>query len=217
MQNKLMQKLLSVVPRDGALSPTDITAKIRSCVSNNNIKFITQRSNITHVDQVLVGGTYDEYNDKEGDPYVEIILYYHPDQQHLDVAKVDWTRVCFEITETIGHEMVHRDQSNRKRKKIRGYVSRDTRVGQRREQEYLGHPDEIEAYGFSIALELVLLHQVKELDEVALGEIVMWNAYAQAFAEDQSVLVKLQKQIVKYLRRLEVPDNEKTNETTRTQ
>jgi hypothetical protein len=119
--------------------------------------------------------------------------------------------VCFDIAECIGHEFVHREQHKRK-KKVYRYRSQDTDAEKREDQQYMGSSDEIEAYGFSIAAELAELHNCFELDETKLNEVLMYRVYSSTFDTDQSVVLKLQKQISKYLRRLEI-EYDKTNST----
>jgi hypothetical protein len=205
MLNALMQKLLSVKPHQRTvMSPTELTTLIRKTIDNHCVRVRTQRTDIADCDQVIVGGVYDEDNDQEDLPCIEISLYYNNEVQHIDTSRLDWNRFCFDIVETFGHELVHRDQASRPKKRYQKYVSCDLRNKVRAEQEYLGQADEIEAYGFSIAAEMTVLLGTNDIDSPEAQSIAMYAAYQQAFYDDDSVLIKLRKQISKYVHRLEI-------------
>ena len=199
-----MYSLARVPKHQGPISPRELTAKFRAVVNNPAIKITTQRSGLVLFDQVCVGGLYDPDNDQHREPCVEVYLLYHPDQQHLVLPLAQWQRLCFEVAECIGHELVHRAQARRRKYKIaRNYVSRDHCNLKREEQEYLGSRDEIEAYGFSIAAELAAMYGSFDIKSPCMENIVMWQVYQSSFDTDQSVVLKLKRQISKYLRRLE--------------
>jgi hypothetical protein len=220
MLTALMQKLLSARPHQRpVMSPAELTTLFRKNIDNNRVRVLTQRTDIADVDQVIVGGLYDEYEDREDQPCIEISLYYNKDVQHIDTSQLDWCRLCFDVVETLGHEMVHREQANRPRKKRQVYISRAPEHKHQAEQEYLGHADEIEAYGFSIAAEMSVLLGTNDIDSPEAQTITMYSAYQQTFQHDDSVLIKLRKQISKYLRRLEVeqcPNQHRSTNTKKT-
>lgn len=207
-----MYSLARVPKHQGPVSPSELTAKFRAVIDHPAIKITTQRSRLVLVDQVCVGGLYDPDHDQCGEPCVEVYLLYHPDQQHLVLTVAQWQRLCFEVAECIGHELVHRSQARRRKYKIaRDYVSRDHCKIKREEQEYLGSRDEIEAYGFSIAAELAAMYGSFDIDSPCMNDIVMWQVYQSSFDTDQSVVLKLKRQISKYLRRLEADYNDQQN------
>lgn len=205
-----MQRLMKLQQPGQVIQTTELTDIIRKGIKLPQVRLYTRRSPGVDLGCVSVGGIYDAEDDKEGDPCIEISIIYHPDQQHIDTSKLNWHRLCLEVAECVGHEFVHRDQHKRK-KKVRKYKSRDLDPSKREEQEYMGSSDEIEAYGFSIASELAEMHKCFELDMLKLEQVFMYKVYSSTFDTDQSVVLKLQKQISKYLRRLEVEYNDKTN------
>ena len=205
---QLMQKLLQAKPHLGTvLTTSQITAVVRKVVGSNHIRVISQRSDVVDHNMICVGGFFDSEAEWDKECSIELVLYYHPLQQHMDPAHLDWERLAFEVAETLGHEQVHKDQSHRRRKRIRGYVSKGK---SRAEKEYLGNEDEIEAYGYSIAAEMLFRLNITDMDDFRMGEIAVWNEYQELFADDQSVLLKLRRNISKYLRRLEI-NNEQSN------
>lgn len=190
---------------------SELTDIFRKGIKIPQVRLYTRRSPGVDLDTVSIGGAYDADLDQDGDPCVEVFVIYNPDQQHINTSVLNWHRVCFDLAECVGHEFVHRTQNKRK-KKIRKYVSRDTDAEKRSDQQYMGGSDEIEAYGFSIAAELVEMHRCFELDEDTLNQVLMYRVYSSTFDTDQSVMLKLHKQISKYLRRLEI-EYDKTNST----
>jgi hypothetical protein len=207
----LLTRLLKLQQPSQVIPASELTDIIRKGIKIPQVRLYTRRSPGVDFDTVSIGGAYDADLDQEGDPCIEILVIYHPDQQHIDLAKLNWRRVCFDVAECVGHEFVHREQHRRK-KRVYRYQSQDTDAEKREDQQYMGSSDEIEAYGFSIAAELVEFHNCFELNETKLNEVLMYRVYSSTFDTDQSVVLKLQKQISKYLRRLEI-EYDKTNST----
>lgn len=200
----LMYSLAQVPRHQGPIAPSELTALFRGAIKHPQVRLSTKRSALVSFNQVSVGGDYDPEDDKLGDPCIQVYLLYHSSQQHLELNVSQWRRLCFDIAECIGHELVHRAQAKRRKYKLaREYLSRAHCSHQREEQQYLGSPDEIEAYGFSIAAELAAMHGCFSLEEIQQHNIMMYQVYTSTFDNDQSVVLKLQHQISKYLRRLE--------------
>ena len=114
------------------------------------------------------------------------------------------------FADTVLHEMIHMRQYRRRDHKWSAeYVSTAARKKQREDQRYLGSLDEIDAYGFNIACELVSRFDdpavaVKYLDEQQRNQrkkFTSWRMYLQAFGHDHShpVIVRLKKTITRYI------------------
>lgn len=187
------------------VTPRQLSACLRKTLKSQNIKLITKRSNVVDLDHVTIGGLYDPEDDKSGTCPIEIAIVFNPAQELINTEKLDWHRVSFDVAECIGHELVHQRQ-HRARNYKEGARFRTTDP----EQEYLGSADEIEAYGFTIAAELAEMHGKFCLDST-LDNILMYKVYTTTFDPSHSVVLKLQKQISKYLRQLEVEYNDETN------
>jgi hypothetical protein len=207
----LMQQLMQLKPSQSrVVAVTDLTALLRKHVNIPRLRLFTHRHAGVDFDTVSIGGHHDSDEDT-----IDIHVIYHPDQQHINMATLDWPRLSLDLAECIGHELVHRAQQQRKRKPSTKYRSQDLDTQKRHDQEYLGSAEEIEAYGYSIAAELAVKHNTFTLDSHALDQIVMYRVYVNTFDTDESIVLKLHKQISKYLRRLEVDYNDKTNSTPR--
>ena len=172
-----------------AFSASEFTKLIRRQFPAADFSFRTHRDYAVDPNMVIVAGIYDRYNDEQFLPHTEITLCYHPEQDIYLGHLFDWQQISFDIAECVGHETVHRQQYKNKAK-LKSYISTNS------EQEYLGDESEIEAYGFSIAAESVVYKR-------PYTECTMFTVYKNTFYKDHSVIVKLQKQIVKYLQQLE--------------
>jgi hypothetical protein len=202
---------LSAQRQSQPLAPSQLTACWRRVVEPHVIRLKTTRSYAVDPDTVVVGGTYDQEDEKLGLPCIEISLVYHPEQETIQLDDTHWTRACLDLAECIGHEQIHQEQAHRRGWRSRAYCSQAQDRRLREEQQYLGAGCEIDAYGFSIAAELCYLHGVFEPADSTLEQVFMYRVYRDTFAEDQSVLLELRKCISKYLCRLEVDYHDKTD------
>jgi hypothetical protein len=106
---------------------------------------------------VYMGGTYYSDLDQQGrSRFMEIVLSYHPRDAEVKLTEYRWTRMCSVFADTILHEIVHmRQYRSRCFKDIPGYESTAHYHKQRIDQEYYGHRDEMGAFSFNIACELL--------------------------------------------------------------
>jgi hypothetical protein len=104
---------------------------------------------------VYVGGFYHSTNDQKGHQAVEVMFSYHPFDEYVTLTKNRFDRICTTVADTVLHEIIHmRQYRSRRWKDLPGYASVAASARQRTQQEYLGHPDEIDAYAFNIACSL---------------------------------------------------------------
>ena len=178
-----------------SVSACDMTKIIRRQFPAADFSFKTHRDTAVDPDMIVVSGFYDCYNDAQGLPHTEITLCYYPDQVLYFPKLLDWEKLSFDIAECIGHEAVHRRQFQH-REPLVPYRSTDPDALRNREQEYLGDEAEIDAYGFSIAAEVLTFGR-------ALDECEMYQVYRTVFDKDHLVILKLQNKISKYLIQLE--------------
>lgn len=106
---------------------------------------------------LYMGGAYYSDYDRQGfTRHIEIVLSYYTFDEYLVVKKKRWERFCSLFADTILHEIIHmRQYRTRNFKSIPGYESTAYLAKQRRDQEYYGDKDEMGAYSFNIACELV--------------------------------------------------------------
>jgi len=179
---KIRNQVLALKERytDRSFTAADFTKLIRRQFSSTDFSFRTHRDAMVDVDMIVVSGLYDRYET----PGIEITLVYRPDQELYFTNLLDWDRFSFDLAECMGHELVHKSQ--RKNKNLKPYISDNE------DQAYLGDESEIDAYGFSIAAESMTYNK-------PFTECAMYKIYQNTFDNDRSVVLKLEKQIVKYL------------------
>jgi len=186
--------------KDTEFTPTEFTRFLRSLVGNSDTKVNTTRDSNVDLDQVVVGGIYDPHEDESGNTSITIFVTYHPDQKTIKIADLDWHQLCVDLIECTGHEFVHQGQYRARRFDIGPhlFVSGSEDEGTQLDQNYLGNPDEIEAYGYSIAIEIYLKYRPKKITSALVERTAMYKTYLNAFGIRHSVVEQLDQFIVKY-------------------
>jgi hypothetical protein len=183
------QKLLALAERysNRVFRPSELTRLIRRQFPSADFIFYTSRDYAVDPDMILVSGLYDCEAEMQLQPPIEITLSYHPEQ--TEYTNINWAQLAFDVSECIGHEQIHQQQYCN--------LAELTEYAGTEEQEYLGHGCEIEAYGFSIAAESFVYRKHHT-------ECAMYQVYCNTFDTDRSVLLQLEKQIIKYIKELEL-------------
>ena len=160
---------------------------------------------------VYIGGTYYSDYDQEFKKSIEVIFVYNPLDKKLCLNKSKFQRICKTFSDVVLHELIHMRQYRRREFKILPeYESNAERTEQRQEQGYLGCTDEIDAYSFNIACELI---DRIGLDYPALIDYVSathWKGrlksnslrmYLKAFDYNHNhrIIKRLKKKIIRYL------------------
>jgi hypothetical protein len=166
-----------------SFNPSAFTQLISRQFSATDFSFLTNKNTLAEPNMIIVSGLYDKYET----PGIEITLSYNPTQEMYFAKSIDWDKFSFDLAECMGHELVHKAQ----KKKFKPYIS-DVE-----EQVYLGDESEIDAYGFSIAVESITYNK-------PIADCFMYKIYSNIFDKDRSVVLKLEKQIVKYLNKQEL-------------
>lgn len=122
-----------------------------------------------------------------------------------DLDRDIWYGLVFDILTVLGHEFVHLHQFRRRHfKPGKEYHSREKSLPKRAQQEYLGIPDEIDAYAYSAAAQMayVLPNQI----EVYQTPVYEW--YRTAFNKNHSIINLLERKTNKYYKLLKRQYNE---------
>ena len=106
---------------------------------------------------IYVGGTYySELDANFNNKFIEVVLSYHPLDKFIKLTEYRWSRICSVFADTVLHEVIHmRQYRSRNFKAIPGYESTAYYHKQRVTQEYYGDRDEMGAFAFNIACEMV--------------------------------------------------------------
>ena len=161
--------------------------------------------------QCWVGGCYYSDRDCEKTKSIEILFEYPLFEETICINSKRYKGMCFTIADTILHELIHMRQFRRRKFKILpDYASNAEKTEVRMEQSYLGCSDEIDAYAFNIACELVTkfgFHEsqiIKYLNENQKGKNRRhnsWRMYLKAFQHDHNhpIIQRVKKKVVRYL------------------
>lgn len=146
---------------------------------------------------IYMGGAYYSDYDKDGKRQIEVVLSYCLFDEYLKITRSRWSRLCSLFADTILHEIVHmRQYRTRNFKSIPGYESTAYLAKQRRDQEYYGDKDEMGAFAFNIACELV--------DKFGYNPNEIWN-----YLESNAAKRNKRSTYLRYLRAFDFNHNHK--------
>jgi hypothetical protein len=159
---------------------------------------------------VYIGGTYYGDYDQDFKKCIEISFVYNPFDEKITLGTITFGHMCRAFADTILHEIIHMRQYRRRNwKELPFYESNAAKSDQRREQEYLGCSDEIDAYSFNIACELT--EKFKNPSDIAnyIGKThrkgrlrsSSLRMYLKAFDYNTShpIIRKLKKRVIMYV------------------
>jgi hypothetical protein len=160
---------------------------------------------------IWVGGTYYSDWDREKRQCIELVLVYNLFQDKIVLTRRRYERMCYSMADTLLHEIMHmRQYRRRKFKDLPDYASTAAREEKRQEQEYLGNSDEIDAYSFNIACELIDKFRgnhkqaIDYLNENQKGKHRRhncWRMYLKAFDHDHNhpIVQRVKKKVIRYI------------------
>lgn len=120
------------------------------------IKVSQDRDFNTEKTWVYIGGFYYSEEDQKGHRPIEILFSYNPFDRIINLTQYRWQRMVKLFADTMLHEIIHmRQYRSRNFKDIPGYESYAASAKDRKTQEYYGHNDEMGAYSFNIACEMI--------------------------------------------------------------
>lgn len=187
-------------------------------------QFIGNRFNIdvkhaetAQVDQndIELNGYYDGGLDEVGDIAIEIFLITNPMQDVMLLDEKQFDSITRKIADTLSHEVIHMQQF-RARDFLEvekwefggdGYEEEDYDEDEEN-RWYLSSPDEINAYAYNIANELLdrnsysqVIEKLNKVKDIAIEDSVNLWAYVNAFSKDVNhpVLRRLIKKVYKSL------------------
>jgi hypothetical protein len=161
--------------------------------------------------QVWVGGTYYSDWDEDKKKAIELLFVYPLFDDDICISKKRYKGMCYTVADTLLHELIHmRQYRRRKFKVIPDYASTANKTEVRMEQRYLGCSDEIDAYGFNIACELMdkfkgdvdkIVDYLSENQKGVRRRANSWRMYLRAFQHDHNhpIIQRLKKKVVRYL------------------
>jgi hypothetical protein len=122
------------------------------------VRVIRVQNNAKHkLNTVYLGGAYYSELDQQGhNRFIEIVLSYHPKTKSIQMTDYRWAKLCTLFADTMLHEIIHmRQYRSRNFKDIPGYESTAYYHKQRISQQYYGNRDEMGAFAFNIACDML--------------------------------------------------------------
>ena len=160
---------------------------------------------------VYMGGMYHSDYDKTYKTAIELNLHYHPSDTTLKITDYRFKRMSVRFADIMLHEMIHMRQFRaRNFKLIPGYESTVANTKNRKEQSYFGDRDEMGAFAYNIACEMVdkfgyyptQIKQYMDTNQVTRNKNLWWYSYLKAFHFDHNHKI-IRRMKLKVLRQLE--------------
>jgi hypothetical protein len=186
--------------RDKQVLVREFTSIVRRYLKDPTLKMVTVRDETIPFGTVVVGGTFDAEDYDAGEHSINIMLFYHTDQEHIRITQPLWDQMSYDVTEIYFHELIHLHQHQQRKRSRRfkcRYFKSDSRDAVKREQqEYLGSSDEIDAYAFSITA-------ARAVYGIPFKQHPIYQAYHRVFKQHPQIIRQLKAEIHKYITRLE--------------
>jgi hypothetical protein len=185
-------------------SVPDLTKVLRRFAGSDDIKLSTKRDDKVDRNQVVVGGLYDPHEDEANFSSIFIYIHFNPKQKNIYIKDIDWPQTCVNLIECVGHEIIHQEQFRSRDFDIGPhlFVSKKEDRELRDDQEYLGNPDEIEAYGYSIAAEIYLKDNPAKISGRNVVKTAMYKTYCKTFGPNHPIVRQVLEHTLKYYTKL---------------
>ena len=159
---------------------------------------------------VYTGGVYYSEHDKKGKPAIEVNFSYHPWDEYIKMTEYRWRRMSIRFADVVLHEIIHMRQFRaRNFKSIIGYQSTVELAKDRKQQEYLGDRDEMGAFSYNIACEML---DRFGYDPTAIGRYMdtngakrhtnsWWFDYLKAFEfnHNHEIIIRMKRKVMTQL------------------
>jgi hypothetical protein len=175
------------------------------------VRIAKLRSNKVDPGWVWVGGVYYSDRDQVKHQCIELNFSYNLFDEEILMPRRRFYRMCITMADTLLHEIMHmRQYRRRKFKDLPDYASTAAREEKRREQEYLGNSDEIDAYSFNIACELIdkfgnksknIVNYLNENQKGHRRRHSCWIMYLKAFDYDHNhpIVRRVKSKVIRYI------------------
>lgn len=160
--------------------------------------------------QYDITGCYFANADIQGQPCIEVELLLPKIRTHYEISEEDldrslWNDIMFDLVCVLGHEFVHMHQFRRRHFKLgKEYKSKMTDPKIKENQEYLGMPDEVDAYSFSAAAQMAYFLP----KQIEFEDTNVFRYYRNYFDKKDPVIKTLEKKSISYYKRLKRQYNE---------
>ena len=159
---------------------------------------------------IYTGGVYYSDYDKKGKPAIEVNFSYHPWDEYIKMTEYRWRKMAVRFADVVQHEMIHMRQFRaRNFKNIPGYQSTVELAKDRKQQEYLGDRDEMGAFAYNIACEMIdrfgynptVISRYMDTNGAKRHTNSWWFNYLKAFDfnHDHKIICRMKRKIMTQL------------------
>jgi hypothetical protein len=185
--------------RGRTFTPEQLTHLIRMQFRDPQLRFACVRDADVVKKNFLINGEYRPYEDSQNEPCVYITLTFSTRCRKISFENYNWDEMSFHLADVLTHEYIHQYYCRRRGYRHgRGYRSKLNSHYNETMQDYLGCEDEIQGHAFNVASEMVVYKRHMVLTKV-------YRMYRRYFKKDRKVMLQLEKQVNKYINRLELP------------
>ena len=180
-------------------TPEAFTKLLRSQFRDPQLTFHTRRNKDVEKGNFWISGEYYPAEDRDGLPCIKLHLTYPSKQRYTYVDQTPWDDIAFHIADVLTHEYLHQYYIRQRGFEFgRGYKQPGFRMSNYQEsiREYLGCEDELLCHAFNVASESIVYDRDIEQTRV-------YRLYKKHFRQDLKTVLKLRRQAVKYIKRLE--------------
>lgn len=179
-------------------TPEGLTHLIRMQFRDPKLVFNTERDSRVEKGNFWIKGEYRPHEDSQDEPCIYITLTYPTRDRVAYIDRTDWESMGFHIADIVTHEYLHQYYCRQRGYRHgRGYRAKTTLRYSESMQDYLGCEDEILAHAFNVASEMVVYNR-------AMTKTKVYRLYKKHFRQDRKVMLQLQRQVNKYINRLEL-------------
>lgn len=143
---------------DQSLKISQVVSYIKKFLKKNDVSTIvtTDKSETVDVGDIVLAAFYDHQADENDEVPFEVVLLTNPKTTEILWDRDEWREFAINLIDYLEHELIHQHQY-RARDFIpnREYTSDHPDNKVREAQQYLGNPDEVDAYAFNLSKELV--------------------------------------------------------------
>jgi hypothetical protein len=196
---KAFERLKSTAVRHSGrtFTPEQFTHLIRMQFCDPQLRFNCVRSSELTKKTFWITAEYRPHEDSQDEACVYVTLTFGTRCRKITFTDYDWDSMSFHLADTITHEYLHRYYCRRRGYRHgRGYRDKNNLRYSDTMKDYLGCEDEILAYAFNIASEMIVYNRHMILTKV-------YRMYRRNFRQDRKVMLQLEKQVDKYIKRWE--------------
>ena len=137
------------------VTPKQVVSHLRKIVGPT-VVITTDKSTNVDPNDLNINAYYDPDGDEMDENPFEITIVFPKDNPNVTMDKDGWREFATKIIDFLEHEMIHQAQyRSREFHPGRQYRSKHPDQSTSKIQEYLGNPDEIEAYAYNLSRELL--------------------------------------------------------------